>query len=83
VEGVTDDEPHIIGRIVKRPVPYNPEWNFYIDPSTVHFFKVAIEICDAIIPYVEDHLDEAGGPFLPGLVWCDWSSSLVREVAAP
>ncbi|MFE5241752.1 MULTISPECIES: BP74-related protein [unclassified Streptomyces] len=35
------------------------------------------------IPYVDDNVDEAGGPFLSGLVWCDWTSRLVREVAAP
>ncbi|WP_433227073.1 hypothetical protein [Microtetraspora malaysiensis] len=42
-----------------------------------------LRVCDATIPYVEDHLDEAGGAFLPGLVWCPWSSRLVREVPTP
>jgi hypothetical protein len=30
--------------------------------------------------YVEDHLSEAGGSFLPGNRWCPWSSVLTKEV---
>ncbi|MFC5833834.1 calmodulin-binding protein [Nonomuraea insulae] len=80
LSGSTTDEPHVIGRISKRSAPYNPRWSYHLQSDTIGFFEVAIEVCDATIPYVEDYLDEAGGPFLPGLVWCDWSSRLVREV---
>ncbi|MFF1923554.1 calmodulin-binding protein [Streptomyces sp. NPDC058221] len=83
VSGATDDEPHVVGRIQKRTAPYNPRWSYHFDPETVSFFNYAIEVCDAGLPYVEDHLDEAGGPFLPGLVYCPWTSKLVREVPAP
>ncbi|MEU8148106.1 calmodulin-binding protein [Nonomuraea sp. NPDC052129] len=83
LSGATASEPHVIGRIDKRPAPYNWRWSYHLRPETVDFFDFAIEVCDATIPYVEDHLDEAGGPFLPGLVWCPWSSQLVREIPAP
>ncbi|MFF3670538.1 BP74-related protein [Microtetraspora malaysiensis] len=82
LSGATLDRPHVIGRIAKWPVPYNPRWSYHYQPETVNFFDNAIEVCDATIPYVEDHLDEAGGAFLPGLVWCPWSSRLVRELPA-
>lgn len=82
LSGEETDRIHIMGRIIKRPVPYNPGWNFHIDPDTVNFFHVAIEVCDASMRYVEDHLDEAGGAFLPGAMWCPWSSRLVDEVRA-
>ncbi|WP_454194480.1 BP74-related protein [Nocardia sp. Marseille-Q1738] len=71
---------HVMGRIRKNPVPYNPGWDFYLDPDTITFFTMAIEVCDASIPYVNDHLDEACGAFLPGCMWCPWSSRLIREV---
>ena len=71
---------HVVGRIIKRPQPYNPGWSFHLDPATIDFFDVAIEVCDANMQYVEDHLDEACGAFLPGCMWCPWSSTLVREV---
>ncbi|WP_274564172.1 calmodulin-binding protein [Streptomyces spiramyceticus] len=76
-------ETHVVGRIVKRPAPYNPTWSFHFSPETISFFESAIEVCDATLPYVEDHLDEAGGAFLPGGYWCPWTSELVREVPAP
>ncbi|UBU13624.1 BP74-related protein [Nonomuraea gerenzanensis] len=83
VNGETLDRPHVVGRILKRPAPYNPRWSYHYNSDTVDFFDAAIEVCDATIPYVEDHLDEAGGAFLPGLVFCPWTSRLVRELPAP
>ncbi|WP_433515125.1 calmodulin-binding protein [Nonomuraea sp. CA-143628] len=80
VNGETTDRPHVIGRILKRQTPYNPRWSYHLNTDTVDFFDFGIEVCDATIPYVEEHLDEAGGAFLPGLVWCDWTSRLVREI---
>ncbi|WP_405584420.1 calmodulin-binding protein [Streptomyces sp. NBC_01190] len=70
----------VIGRIVKRPAPYNPQWSFHFNPDTIAFADMAIEVCDATTSYVEDHLDEAGGPFLPGLYWCPWTGRLINEV---
>ncbi|MEV4219790.1 calmodulin-binding protein [Nonomuraea sp. NPDC049725] len=83
LSGATDERPHLYGRIDKRTASYNPRWSYHFRPETVDFFEVAIEVCDASIPYVEDHLDEAGGAFLPGLIWCPWSSRLVNEISAP
>ena len=80
LSGASTDEPHVLGRIVKRPAPYNPGWSFHIDPSTIGFFDVAIEVCDATTQYVEDHLDEVCGAFLPGCMWCPWTSELTEEV---
>lgn len=71
---------HVHGRIIKRTVPYNPRFSFHLDPTTIRFFEVAIEVCDANMVYVEEHLDEAGGAFLPGGHWCPWDSKLAREV---
>jgi hypothetical protein len=57
-----------------------PQWDFHYNPDTISFADAAIEVCDATIPYVEDHLDEAGGPFLPGLYWCPWTGRLTEEL---
>lgn len=78
--GKETDAVHVMGRIRKEPKPYNPGWDFHLDPATISFFVIAIEVCDADMMYVNDHLDEACGAFLPGCHWCPWNSKLTREV---
>ncbi|WP_437337526.1 BP74-related protein [Sorangium sp. So ce394] len=80
LSGAETHQVHVMGRIVKTPAPYNPGWSYHLDPATITFFAVAIEVCDASASYLEDHLDEACGAFLPGCHWCPWSSKLTREV---
>lgn len=82
LSGSETAETHVMGRIIKRPVPYNPQWSYHLNPDTIRFFSLAIEVCDATPTYVEDHLDEVGGAFLPGGFWCPWGSRLLREVPA-
>ncbi len=45
------------GTIVKRTARYNPEWSYHLKPRSIEFFDFAIEVCDASIIYVEEHLD--------------------------
>ena len=80
VSGKEKNRVHVLGRIVKRKAPYNPKWDYYLDPQSIEFFQVAIEVCDANMEYVNDHLDEACGAFLPGCLWCPWDSRISREV---
>ncbi|MEU8384172.1 calmodulin-binding protein [Streptosporangium sp. NPDC048865] len=80
LSGQETSRTHVMGRIIKRPAPYNPAYGFHLDPNTIDFFEMAIEVCDATLPYVEDHLDEACGAFLPGCFLCPWTSKLVAEV---
>ncbi|MEU1498891.1 calmodulin-binding protein [Streptomyces sp. NPDC005732] len=77
------DRKVVIGRIIKTQARYNPQWDFHYNPDTASFADAAIEVCDATVPYVEDHLDEAGGAFLPGLYWCPWTGRLTAELSAP
>ncbi|HYP25318.1 MAG TPA: calmodulin [Blastocatellia bacterium] len=74
---------HVTGIILKSPAPYNPDWSFHYDPESIEFFEFAIEVCDSAIRYVEEHLDEVGGAFLPDDRWCPWGSRLLREIAWP
>ncbi|HEY8201029.1 MAG TPA: calmodulin [Actinomycetota bacterium] len=83
LSGKQTERTHVTGIIVKKPAPYNPDWSFHIDPASTSFFAVSIEVCDAAIRYVEEHLDEVGGAFLPGSRWCPWGSRLLRETCWP
>ncbi len=74
---------HVQGTVVAQSVDYNPGWSFHLAPNTIGFFEMQIEVCDANVTYVETHLDEVGGSFLPKSFWCPWSSRLSKEVAWP
>ncbi|EFA83706.1 hypothetical protein PPL_02773 [Heterostelium album PN500] len=80
LEGTITVRPHFLGRIKKTRADYNPRYNFHLDSETISFFEMAIEVCDATTIYVEEHLDEACGAFLPGCMWCPWSGRLVKEI---
>ena len=83
LSGKETSEIHVHGRLRKTKQPYNPSWDFHLDPDTIRFFQMAIEVCDANMEYVNDHLDEACGAFLPGCHWCPWDSRLTREITRP
>ena len=71
---------HVLGRIVRGRVRYNRPWHFRLAPSSIEFFELAIEVCDAGIGYVEEHRRAIGTDFLPGRQWCPWGSRLLREI---
>lgn len=77
-EGRRNDS--VQGTVIQRQVPYNPYWSFHLAPNSIGFFEWQIEVCDANVTYVEAHLEEVGGSFLPRSFWCPWSSKLVSEV---
>ena len=71
---------HVTGLVVAESAPYNKPWSFHLDPASISFFEMSIEVCDAATTYVEEHLGEVGGAFLPGRRWCPWSSRVIEEV---
>lgn len=73
----------VIGTIVKAPALYNPDWSYHLEPASITFGEAAIEVCDASPDYVEEHLAEVGGAFLPDNVWCPWNSYLAAEMEPP
>lgn len=70
----------VSGIIIPRRAWYNPSWSFHLDPKSIGFFEMAIEVCDANVQWVEENLADIGGSALPGMAWCPWSSRLDREV---
>jgi hypothetical protein len=71
---------HVQGTIIAEAKPYNPQWSFHLEPSSIRFFEMAIEVCDANVTYVAEHIDQVGTDFLPNHHWCPWSSVLTCEV---
>ena len=71
---------HVTGLVVAEAASYNAPWSFHLDPASISFAEMSIEVCDAATSYVEEHLAEVGGAFLPGRRWCPWSSRVVAEI---
>jgi len=71
---------HVSGLVVAEAAPYNAPWSFHLDPASISFFEMSVEVCDATTSYVEEHLAEVGGAFLPGRRWCPWSSRLIEVI---
>lgn len=70
----------MLGLVVPAPRTYNRKWKFHVAPNTIQFVELAMEVCDAAPKYVQEHLAEVGGSFLPGNIWCPWSSVLSKEI---
>ncbi len=83
VAGTQTDRVSVSGIIVKAPAAYNPEWNFHLDPNSIEFFSMAIEVCDGALTYVDEHREEVGGALLPNNRWCPWSSRVQSEITDP
>src|SRR4030095_6105474 len=74
---------HVMGVVVPRPTRWNKPWSFHLAPRSIQFFELAIEVCDAVVSYVEEHLDEVGGAFLRRAVVCPWGARRVAEIPGP
>ncbi|MET9885644.1 calmodulin-binding protein [Streptomyces sp. NPDC006430] len=83
LNGVDTENISVMGTVVKTPASYNKPWKYQLAPNSVEFFSMAMEVCDASIAYVNDHLGEVGGALLPRSTWCPWHSKLTREISKP
>jgi hypothetical protein len=47
-----------VGRLLEGDGGFNAPWSWHIDPATLTFTEVAIEVCDGTPSYVEAHVEE-------------------------
>ncbi|HEX2313521.1 MAG TPA: hypothetical protein VHJ17_07315 [Thermomonospora sp.] len=81
--GVQTDDVHLRGKVVAKRQGYNPHWDFHLAPATVSFRRSpGVEVNDAPPGYLNQHLDQVGGTFLPGHRWSPRLARLTREVTA-
>lgn len=59
-----------LGTIVRDDPSVNAPWSWHIDPATLEFADVTIEVCDGLPEYVE-----AGT--LTSDVYCPWSADVI------
>jgi len=67
-----DEAPSIPnGEIVRGAAGVNTDWSWHIDPSSVEFADVTIEVCDGLPSHVEDGT-------LAGDRYCPWSAEVIE-----
>ena len=59
-----------LGRVVRTP-GINKPWSWHIDPKTLEFADVTIEVCDGLPSYVEDHTVTSPD-------YCPWSAKVIK-----
>lgn len=71
------EEKIVSGRVVRGDGAFNRGWSWHLDPDSVRFVDLTIEVCDGCPSYLEAHLDE----WLEQVgQYCPWSTEvLARE----
>jgi len=58
------------GVVVRGESSVNEPWSWHIDPATLEFANITIEVCDGIPQYVEDEIVTSDR-------FCPWSARVV------
>lgn len=59
-----------LGKVVRTP-GVNAPWSWHIDPTTLEFADVTVEVCDGLPSYVEDRTVTSPD-------YCPWSAKVVK-----
>lgn len=59
-----------LGRVVRNDPGVNAPWSWHIDPETLEFAEVTIEVCDGLPSYVEDETVTSPD-------YCPWSAKII------
>lgn len=59
-----------LGRVVRGETSVNTGWSWHIDPATLEFAEMTIEVCDGLPSYVEQEIVTSPD-------YCPWSAELV------
>ena len=59
-----------LGRVVRDDPGVNAPWSWHIDPATLEFADMTIEVCDGLPSFVEDETVTSPD-------YCPWSAEIV------
>ena len=65
-----------LGRVVRGEAGVNEPWSWHIDPETLEFAEVTIEVCDGLPSFVEDETVTSAD-------FCPWSAKVVAIDGLP
>ncbi len=59
-----------LGTVVRDDAGVNEPWSWHIDPATLEFAEITIEVCDGLPSYVEDGT-------ITSDQFCPWSAQVI------
>ena len=59
-----------LGTVVRDEAGVNEPWSWHIDPATLEFAEITIEVCDGLPSYVEDMT-------ITSDQFCPWSAQVI------
>ena len=71
-----------VGVVVKERIYYNRAWHYHLEPGSIGFSDITVEVCQTGVIPVENGLDAVGGAFLPASVMCV-PAQVLRELPPP
>lgn len=74
----TGEERNVTGTLQRGDGGFNAPYSWHLDPETVEFVDVTIEVCDGLPSFIEEDLDywvDTVGTY------CPWSSQVVGREA--
>lgn len=60
-----------LGTVVRDDAGVNEPWSWHIDPATLEFAEITIEVCDGLPSYVEDGT-------VTSEQYCPWSAKVIE-----
>jgi hypothetical protein len=65
-----------LGRVVRNDPSVNTPWSWHVDPSSLTFADVTIEVCDGLPSHVE-------GGLITSADFCPWSAEVIALEPKP
>ena len=59
-----------LGRVVRGETSVNTGWSWHIDPATLEFADMTIEVCDGLPSFVEEEIVTSPD-------YCPWSAQII------
>lgn len=60
----------MLGRVVRDDPGVNEPWSWHIDPESLEFAEITIEVCDGLPSHVEEGV-------ITSPDYCPWSAEIV------
>lgn len=81
LSGVPDVEQNIMGKIIQRKAPYNPQWSYHLEPSSIKFVEICEEQIESTAANLEEQITSTGETATNKDMWCPYPCKVTKEIS--